>query len=94
MIHRLAGAVLLAPVVNYWWPGFPTNLSTEAYYQQFRQDQWTLRVAHYTPWLAYWWNTQIWFPASTVIDYHPDIYTPPDKALISMLPQRGPYLVC
>ncbi|KAI6697851.1 hypothetical protein NL676_017970 [Syzygium grande] len=79
--HRyrsLSGVVLVAPVINYWWPK--------------PQDQWTLRVAHYTPWLTYWWNTQIWFPASTVIDYHPDIYTPPNKALISMLPQRGPYL--
>ncbi|KAL3754145.1 hypothetical protein ACJRO7_001402 [Eucalyptus globulus] len=89
--HRLAGAVLLAPVVNFWWPGFPANLSTEVYYQQFRRDQWTLRVAHYTPWLTYWWNTQKWFPASSVIDYHPDIFSPPDKALIAKLPPRGPY---
>ncbi|CAK9134540.1 unnamed protein product [Ilex paraguariensis] len=62
--HRLAGASLLAPVVNYWWPGFPVNLSTEAYNQQPVQDQWTLRVAHYIPWLTYWWNTQKWFPSS------------------------------
>ncbi|KAI6697850.1 hypothetical protein NL676_017969 [Syzygium grande] len=88
--HRLAGAVLLAPVVNYWWPGFPTNLSTEAYYQQFQQDQWTLRVAHYTPWLTYWWNTQKWFPASSVVAHHPDIFSPHDKAVISKLPPR-PY---
>ncbi|XAR53499.1 2,6-dioxo-6-phenylhexa-3-enoate hydrolase [Bertholletia excelsa] len=65
--HRLAGATLIAPVVNYWWPGFPANLSKEAYYQQFPQDQWALRVAHYTPWLTYWWNTQKLFPASSVI---------------------------
>uniref|UniRef100_A0A5B7B2Q8 AB hydrolase-1 domain-containing protein n=1 Tax=Davidia involucrata TaxID=16924 RepID=A0A5B7B2Q8_DAVIN len=65
--HRLAGAALIAPVVNYWWPAFPANLSKEAYYQQFPEDQWALRVAHYTPWLTYWWNTQKWFPASSVI---------------------------
>ncbi|KAK1310119.1 hypothetical protein QJS10_CPA08g01519 [Acorus calamus] len=23
--HRLAGATLIAPVVNYWWPSFPAN---------------------------------------------------------------------
>ncbi|KAI3983920.1 hypothetical protein MKX01_022787, partial [Papaver californicum] len=47
----LAGATLVAPVINYWWPGFPGNLSIEAYEKQFLQDQWTLRVAHYA--LAY-----------------------------------------
>ncbi|KAI6697849.1 hypothetical protein NL676_017968 [Syzygium grande] len=87
--HRLAGAVLLAPSVNYWWPGFPASLSTEAYYQKFRHYQWTLRVAHYTPWLTYWWNTQKWFPAS-VVARHPDNFSPPDKELISKRPPR-PY---
>ncbi|CAK9149222.1 unnamed protein product [Ilex paraguariensis] len=65
--HRLAGAALIVPAVNYWWPGFPSNIFAEAYYEQFPQDQWTLRVAHYTPWLTYWWNTQKWFPASSLI---------------------------
>ncbi|KAL6989256.1 hypothetical protein U1Q18_015008 [Sarracenia purpurea var. burkii] len=69
--QRLAGAALIAPVVNYWLPGFPANLSKEAYYEQFPQDQWALRVAHYTPWLTYWWNTQKWFPASSVIAEKP-----------------------
>ncbi|KAL6989257.1 hypothetical protein U1Q18_015009 [Sarracenia purpurea var. burkii] len=69
--QRLAGAALIAPVVNYWLPGFPVNLSKEAYYEQFPQDQWALRVAHYTPWLTYWWNTQKWFPASSVIAEKP-----------------------
>ncbi|KAJ0101541.1 hypothetical protein Patl1_05898 [Pistacia atlantica] len=41
--HRLAGATLIAPVINYWWPGFPRNLSTEAYNLQLPQDQWALR---------------------------------------------------
>lgn len=38
-VSRIAGATLLAPVINYWWPGFPANLSTEAYYQQLPQDR-------------------------------------------------------
>ncbi|GAB4836286.1 hypothetical protein Ancab_001202 [Ancistrocladus abbreviatus] len=63
--HRLAGAALLAPVVNYWWSGFPANLTNEAFLQQLPQDQWATRVAHYTPWLTYWWNTQNLFPASS-----------------------------
>ncbi|XP_021737241.1 uncharacterized protein LOC110703764, partial [Chenopodium quinoa] len=64
--HRLAGAALLAPVVNYWWSGFPESLSHEAFRQQLPQDQWTVRVVHYFPWLTYWWNTQKLFPASSV----------------------------
>ncbi|KAL1549297.1 hypothetical protein AAHA92_17421 [Salvia divinorum] len=80
--HRLAGAALLTPVVNYWWPGFPSNLSQHAYNKQLTQDQWTLRVAHYLPWLTYWWNTQKLFPGSSVIAHHPDVFSNPDKELL------------
>ncbi|CAN1231721.1 hypothetical protein LINPERPRIM_LOCUS3468 [Linum perenne] len=65
--HRLAGAALVAPVINYWWKSFPSNLSTEAYNNQLPQDQWALRIAHHAPWLIYWWNTQKIFPSSAVI---------------------------
>ncbi|KDP35788.1 hypothetical protein JCGZ_10424 [Jatropha curcas] len=82
--HRLAGATLLAPVVNYWWPGFPGNLSKKAYYEQLLQDQWTLRVAHYTPCLTYWWNTQKWFPASAVAAGKPEVFSPQDHQLLPM----------
>ncbi|XP_056690700.1 uncharacterized protein [Spinacia oleracea] len=64
--HRLAGAALLAPVVNYWWSGFPDNLSEEAFHMQPTEDQWAQRVGHYFPWLTYWWNTQKLFPGSSV----------------------------
>ncbi|KAJ0971112.1 hypothetical protein J5N97_019071 [Dioscorea zingiberensis] len=64
---RLAGAVFLAPVINYRWPGFPKNLSSEAYNKQSLGDQWTLRVAYYAPWLLHWWMKQSWLPSSTVI---------------------------
>ncbi|KAJ7976113.1 Alpha/beta-Hydrolases superfamily protein [Quillaja saponaria] len=80
--HRLAGAVLLAPAVNYWWTGFPTNLSSEAYNQQLLRDQWALRVAHYTPLLTYWWNTQKWFPVFSIFSGSPDIVSDQDKQLI------------
>ncbi|CAN1844171.1 hypothetical protein LINPERHAP1_LOCUS37355 [Linum perenne] len=57
--HRLAGAALVAPVINYWWKSFPTNLSTEAYNNQLPQDQWALRIAHHAPWLVYWWDKEL-----------------------------------
>ncbi|KAI4382658.1 hypothetical protein MLD38_008594 [Melastoma candidum] len=69
--HRLAGAVLIAPVINFWWPGFPTNLSIQAFSQQPLSDQWALRVAHHAPWLNYWWNTQKWFAPSSVFAGRP-----------------------
>ncbi|KAL4605838.1 hypothetical protein ACB092_09G058900 [Castanea dentata] len=86
--HRLAGAGLLAPVVNYWWSGFPGNLSGEAYNQQFRQDQWALRVAHYIPWLTYWWNTQKLFPSSSVASHSTDTLSPQDQELVPKLIHR------
>ncbi|MED6159230.1 hypothetical protein PIB30_040435 [Stylosanthes scabra] len=83
--HRLAGAVLLAPVVNYWWHGLPGNLTNEAYYRQLLQDQWTLRVAHYTPWLTYWWNTQKWFPGLSLIYNGSSVLSRQDKELVSTI---------
>eukprot|EP00262_Sarcandra_glabra_P019487 TRINITY_DN735_c0_g1_i1.p1 TRINITY_DN735_c0_g1~~TRINITY_DN735_c0_g1_i1.p1 ORF type:complete len:344 (-),score=43.40 TRINITY_DN735_c0_g1_i1:204-1235(-) len=67
MPHRLAGAVLMAPVINYYWPGFPKNLSAEAYYKQHTGDKWAMRVAYYAPWLLNWWIKQPWLPASTAL---------------------------
>ncbi|XP_050380330.1 uncharacterized protein LOC126797687 [Argentina anserina] len=90
--HRLAGAALLAPVVNYWWTGIPENLSNEAYYQQFQQDQWAVRVSHYAPWLTYFWNTQKWFPSSSVFAHSTDILSQPDKEVLPKLLKRKSYM--
>lgn len=91
--HRLAGAALLAPVANYWWDGFPSNLSKEAYNQQLPQDKWAVGVAHYAPWLTYWWNTRKWFPGSSVIAVRFDIFSDEDKKILPKLAARGPYMV-
>ncbi|CAL9117172.1 unnamed protein product [Musa textilis] len=64
---RIAGAAMMAPVINYRWPGFPRHLSEEAYRKQQPGDQWALRVAYYAPWLLHWWMKQSWLPSSTVI---------------------------
>ncbi|CAN0920161.1 hypothetical protein LINGRAHAP2_LOCUS31877 [Linum grandiflorum] len=81
--HRLAGATLIAPAVNYWWPGFPANLSKQAYKLQQSGDQWALRVAHYAPWLTYWWNSQNWFPTSAVAAGDPQIFSTQDLQIRS-----------
>ncbi|KAJ8899642.1 hypothetical protein K2173_018616 [Erythroxylum novogranatense] len=84
--HRLAGVTLLAPVVNYWWPGFPVNITKESYQRQLQPDQWGLRVVHYAPWLSYWWNSQKWFPGCTVMRHVIDNYSPKDLEIIAKLP--------
>lgn len=80
--NRLAGAALLAPVTNYWWPNFPANLSKEAFNQQLPQDIWNLRVAHYLPWLTYSWNTQKFFPACSAAAYNPGALSSQDLELM------------
>ncbi|CAI9091343.1 OLC1v1026351C1 [Oldenlandia corymbosa var. corymbosa] len=85
--HRLAGVALIVPVVNYRWPGFPPKLSAEAYYQQYPEDQWSLRVAYYAPWLTYWWNTQKLFPSSSVASGRPTL-SRQDLELVSKLRDR------
>ncbi|XP_076915609.1 uncharacterized protein LOC143575024 [Bidens hawaiensis] len=83
--HRLAGAVLISPAVNYWWHNLPSNLTNEAYSRLLQQDKWSLRVAHYLPWLTYWWNTQTWFPAFSIISGNPAIISAADIEIASKL---------
>ncbi|GAB4824707.1 hypothetical protein Ancab_007572 [Ancistrocladus abbreviatus] len=85
--HRLAGAALVVPVVNYWWPSFPPSLSTEAYKQLLKRDQWKLWIAHHTPGLVYWWMTQKWFPSSTIMERNPIIFSKKDFETIKTLSQ-------
>ncbi|XP_065856105.1 uncharacterized protein [Euphorbia lathyris] len=89
--HRLAGVLLLTPVTNYWWPGFPANLSTEGFREMLPPDQWAVRVAHYIPWLSYWWNTQKWFPSSTVIANNPDLLSQQDKQIASKFDRKSKF---
>ncbi|KAG7556089.1 Serine aminopeptidase S33 [Arabidopsis suecica] len=65
--HRLAGAVLVVPFVNYWWTKVPQDKLSKALELMPKKDQWTFRVAHYVPWLLYWWLTQKLFPSSSMI---------------------------
>ncbi|GJX33731.1 alpha/beta hydrolase fold protein [Tanacetum coccineum] len=89
--HRLAGAVLIAPGINFWWPNMPSNLTNEAFSRQVKQDQWSYRVAHYVPWLSYWWNTQKWFPSFSIIDGSTAILCPSDmQALLKLYAGMGP----
>ncbi|WOL15508.1 hypothetical protein Cni_G24289 [Canna indica] len=83
--HRLAGAAILAPVANFWWHGFPPNVSDTAFNIQLTQDRWAVRVAHYAPWLTYWWNTQKWFPSSGVASNNLLVLSPHDWNVIKQI---------
>ncbi|CAN6983460.1 hypothetical protein Bca4012_005652 [Brassica carinata] len=83
--HRLGGAAMVAPVVNYWWRNLPAKLSKEALSLMLPRDQWMLRVAHYAPWLTSWWNTQRWFSIASYISCDPNILSFEDKEIFSRL---------
>ncbi|PKU87804.1 hypothetical protein MA16_Dca021150 [Dendrobium catenatum] len=87
----LAGAALVSPGSNYWWPSFPKNLSIDAYRSRLAQDQWAIRVAHYAPSLTYWWNTQKWFPPLSVIAGSTNILSDKDKELLPKILARKQY---
>ncbi|GJR55456.1 alpha/beta hydrolase fold protein [Tanacetum coccineum] len=83
--HRLAGATLISPGINYWWPNLPSNLSNEAFSRQLKQDQWAYRVAQYVPWLSYWWYTHKWFSSFSIIESSLAILPAPDLQVLSKL---------
>ncbi|XP_019153142.1 PREDICTED: uncharacterized protein LOC109149675 [Ipomoea nil] len=91
--HRLAGASLIAPVINHWWPSIPANLSKQGFSKHLPRDQWALRVAHYAPWLVHWWETQKFFPALSVSAHSRDILSPHDLELLPKIhPRRVDYM--
>ncbi|KAL3828560.1 hypothetical protein ACJIZ3_017362 [Penstemon smallii] len=83
--HRLSGVALVVPFVNYWWPCFPLKLSKEAFNKLLVQDQWTIRVAHYAPWLLHWWMTQKWFPSMSAMEGKIEIFSPSDINIIKRM---------
>lgn len=94
LCDRLAGASLIAPVINHWWPDLPANLSKQGFSKHLPQDQWALGVAHYAPWLVHWWESQKYFPALSVSAHSRDILNSHDKELLPKIhPRRVDYMV-
>ncbi|KAL8166158.1 hypothetical protein V2J09_007657 [Rumex salicifolius] len=86
--HRLAGAGLVVPVINYWWPSFPAELSNQCYKKLLKRDQWKLWISHNTPWLIHWWLTQKMFPSSTIMERNPIIFCDRDFKIIKNISQH------
>ncbi|XP_052199359.1 uncharacterized protein LOC127806236 isoform X2 [Diospyros lotus] len=94
--HRLSGASLVVPMVNYWWPCLPPSVSKQGFKRLLAQDQWSFRVAHYTPWLFYWWMTQKWFPSLSIMTGNMAIFCKQDLEMIKMLsdgPSVGQFVI-
>ncbi|KAL3620189.1 hypothetical protein CASFOL_035101 [Castilleja foliolosa] len=80
--HRLSGAALVVPMVNYWWRFLPSKLSKEALGKQLFQDGLTFRIAHYAPWLLNWWLTQKWFPSFSALQGKLDVFSHSDLEIL------------
>ncbi|XP_058196502.1 uncharacterized protein LOC131312626 isoform X2 [Rhododendron vialii] len=85
--HRLAGAALIVPAINFWWPSFPSELCESEYKKQPKSDQWKLRIAHYVPGLLYWWMTQKWFPSCSIMARDPIIFNKRDFEILKKMLQ-------
>ncbi|XP_021901378.1 uncharacterized protein LOC110817236 isoform X2 [Carica papaya] len=67
--HRLAGAALVVPVINYRWPSLPDSLIKKDYRR--RLIKWSYWILKYAPGLLHWWVTQKLFPLTSGIEKNP-----------------------
>ncbi|GAB2274617.1 hypothetical protein Dimus_009386 [Dionaea muscipula] len=51
------------------------------------RDQWAFSVAHYAPWLFYWWMTQKWFPSISPLSGNLSIFSKQDREILVKLSQ-------
>uniref|UniRef100_A0A0D9V812 AB hydrolase-1 domain-containing protein n=1 Tax=Leersia perrieri TaxID=77586 RepID=A0A0D9V812_9ORYZ len=80
--HRIAGAALVVPAVNYWWP-MPANVSESAYSKLDVGDQRTFWIAHHMPWLFYAWFKQKWFRISPIVQGKREAFTEKDWEILT-----------
>ncbi|GER39430.1 alpha/beta-Hydrolases superfamily protein [Striga asiatica] len=84
--HRVSGAALVSPVVNYWWRCFPPELSKKALGKIIFEDRLTFRIAHYAPWLLNWWMTQKLFPSFSLLQGKLDALSRSDIEILKQSP--------
>lgn len=93
-MHRLAGATLVVPFVNYWWTKVPENILSKAFKLLPEDIKWTFRVAHYVPWLLYWWLTQKLFPSSSIISGNSALLSDKDLVIVKKMSENpSPHMV-
>ncbi|KAL4011412.1 hypothetical protein IC575_028470 [Cucumis melo] len=82
--NRLAGAALIVPTVNYWWPSLPHSLISKDYRRQL--VQWAVWLSHYAPGLLYWWITHKWIPSNAVLERNPIFFNDRDIDILKSIP--------
>uniref|UniRef100_A0A0A0LY77 AB hydrolase-1 domain-containing protein n=1 Tax=Cucumis sativus TaxID=3659 RepID=A0A0A0LY77_CUCSA len=83
-IVTLAGAALIVPTVNYWWPSLPHSLISKDYRRQI--VQWAVWLSHYAPGLLYWWITHTWIPSNAVLERNPIFFNDRDIDILKSIP--------
>ena len=76
---------MVVPIINYWWPSFPAELSRQAFKRLVVPEQRTLWIAHNIPSLLYLWMTQRWFPSSAAAMHHPEIFSKHDMEVLQKM---------
>jgi len=76
---------MVVPIINYWWPSFPAELSRQAFKRLVVLEQRTLWIAHNIPSLLYLWMTQRWFPSSAAAMHHPEIFSKHDMEVLQKM---------
>jgi len=82
--HRLAGASLVVPAVNYWWP-LPDDVRRSAYGKLDARDRTTFWIAHHAPSLLCAWLTQTWLPTSPIVRGERGAFTAKDWEILTEL---------
>ncbi|KAG8054675.1 hypothetical protein GUJ93_ZPchr0001g31290 [Zizania palustris] len=85
--HRLAGAALVVPAVNYWWP-MPADVSESAYSKLHAADRRTFWIAHHMPWLFYAWFKQKLFRIAPVMQGQPEAFTEQDWEILTAIQRK------
>ncbi|CAN1832333.1 hypothetical protein LINPERHAP1_LOCUS33445 [Linum perenne] len=82
--HRLEGAALIVPVVNYKWTSLPRSLIRDDYRRKLVQL--TYWFSYYAPSILHWWVTQQWLPSSSVLERNRMFFNPHDIEILKKIP--------
>ncbi|KAL5716832.1 hypothetical protein ACHQM5_009950 [Ranunculus cassubicifolius] len=82
--HRIAGATMAVPVVNYWWPSLPSDLLNKVSKSQLLRDRLAVNLAHNTPRL-YSWITQRWLSSPERVQMDAEVFSPKDKETLKKM---------
>ncbi|CAA6668508.1 unnamed protein product [Spirodela intermedia] len=75
-VCRVAGAALVAPLVNFWWASLPAEMARAAYEKREASDQRAMWIARYAPWLLHGYMTQNLVTPSAALARHPNVFSP------------------